>query len=134
MAVAQGTSEDHSGPREGRGDDFGRPAWEACGTPASGVWAQAFCVPPLCSAHTQECHFIPGPLWEQLAGPPRASAGGEGDRVWKPWLTRSPGASPLVCLVVDFLGTVLVDDRQDLVSQQIWRDKATQHFAGCLAL
>lgn len=29
----------------------------------------------------------------------------------------------LVCPVVDFLGTFLVEDRQDLVSQQIWRDK-----------
>lgn len=31
----------------------------------------------------------------------------------------------LVCPVVDFLGTFLVEDGQDPVSQQIWRDKAT---------
>lgn len=72
---------------------------------------------------------------EQLARPlggPRVGRGSAGPGCPA---TLGPPASPAcVSPVVDVWGALLVEDGQALVSQRIWRDKASQCFAGCLAL
>ena len=142
--MAQGTSEDHSGPREGGGPlteglpptpailEAGVPKASHTGLPRSSSRYAAhthagvlFHLRGLSlsgsswQGHRGICGWPMGRSLEALADPPP----------WGPVLLLLP-----MCPVVDFLGTFLVEGRQDLVSQHIWRDKSTRCFAGCLAL
>lgn len=138
VAGAQGTSEDYLGPRK-----VG-PLQRVCPhTPQRQVFrklptqACQNCPPALQHTRTQACYFIPGPLsgssWQGRQGPLRVVNGMGLEALADP----QPVGPMCFCLcarVVDFLGTFLVEDRQDLVLQRTWRDKAMQHFAGGLAL
>lgn len=57
------------------------------------------CPPAVQHARTQACYFIPGPLslWEQLAGPPGPSGGGDWGRGWRPCPTWARCFSSCLC-------------------------------------
>lgn len=143
MAGAQGTSADYSAPPPPPPGKWGPYRGSAPTHPrgrcsASFPHSPAKIVLTLCGRHTRTraCHVLlcPPPP-EQLARPlggPRVGRGSAGPGCPA---TLGPPASPAcVSPVVDVWGALLVEDGQALVSQRIWRDKASQCFAGCLAL
>lgn len=144
MAGAQGTSADYSAPpsppRGSGAPAEGLPPH----TPEAGVpQASHTGLPKLSSRYAAGTHgrrlamssCVPPPQPEQLARPlggPRVGRGSAGPGC--PAALGPPTSPACVSPVVDVLGTLLVEHGQALVSQRIWRDKASQCFAGCLAL